>query len=342
VAAYTWQFGNGLTATLSLEDQMAHAAPVIDLGNGNAAANTNGIMGGALFAQPAIGPNDYKAGWVPDIVGNLRVDQAWGSAQIMGGLHAVGGRYYTAGALNNAAATAACNQTNNSNVTTCGHPFDQWGWAVGAGLTLKMPWDAKDTLSGVIAYGKGASRFVAFGNNMNAMHTNQTIGYGAFTDAVFGGAKDGNGVSNPSQSNLELTTTWGGTVAFEHYWTPALRTSWVFGYLGVEYNDAAKVLIGNLARRCVAAGTTLNNQNGAFCDPDWSMWRLASRTMWNPVANLDVGLEVAYTKLNTAGEGFLNITTASPNASGLARGTYAIEDQDVWSATVRVQRSFWP
>ncbi len=38
----------------------------------------------------------------------------------------------------------------------------------------------------------------------------------------------------------ELTTTWGGTVAFEHYWTPSLRTSWVFGYLKTEYTDNAK------------------------------------------------------------------------------------------------------
>ncbi len=70
------------------------------------------------------------------------------------------------------------------------------------------------------------------------------------------------------------------------------------------------------------------------------MWRLASRTMWNPVANLDVGLEVAYTKINTAfGGAALHCPPAAPN---LSAGTYAIQDQDVWTATVRVQRSFWP
>ena len=33
------------------------------------------------------------------------------------------------------------------NTTACGHPDDEWGWAVGAGMTLKMPWDPKDTFS---------------------------------------------------------------------------------------------------------------------------------------------------------------------------------------------------
>ena len=88
VAAYTWQFGNGLSATVSLEDQIAHSAGIVDLGNAAAAANTAGVMGSDLFAGNAGG--DQQGQWVPDIVGNLRVDQAWGSAQIMGGLHAVG------------------------------------------------------------------------------------------------------------------------------------------------------------------------------------------------------------------------------------------------------------
>ena len=32
---------------------------------------------------------------MPDIVANLRVDQAWGSAQIMGAVHMVNAAYYT-------------------------------------------------------------------------------------------------------------------------------------------------------------------------------------------------------------------------------------------------------
>ena len=74
------------------------------------------------------------------------------------------------------------------------------------------------------------------------------------------------------------------------------------------------------------------------------MWRLASRTMWNPVANLDVGLEVAYTKIDTALQAGTRRASAGCSAPGLARrhACYIVEDQSIWSATIRVQRSFWP
>ena len=37
----------------------------------------------------------YAGTNVPDIVGNLRLDQAWGSAQIMAAAHLVRANYYT-------------------------------------------------------------------------------------------------------------------------------------------------------------------------------------------------------------------------------------------------------
>jgi len=308
VFAYTWQFGNGLSASVSLEDSVQMSAPVVDLSQVTAGAVTDDRIGQRM----------------PNIVGNLRVDQAWGSAQIMGALHEVGGRY-NAGV----AGSPACQGAGN--VTGCSYPGNELGWAVGGGLTLKMPWDAKDTLSGVIAYGKGAGTYVASLQNNNFLHK-QGVAVGQFTDGVF---------ANPGVAGLnggiELTEVWGGTIAFEHYWTPSLRTSWVAGYMDVQYNSNAKALMA--AGACAGATfgtvalTAVSN-----CNPDWSSYRLASRTMWNPVANLDVGLEVAYTKVNTAYAGTANVSTFQ----NMAAGTYAIEDQSFWTATVRVQRSFWP
>ncbi|MGE3991801.1 MAG: hypothetical protein AB7F49_28160, partial [Pseudorhodoplanes sp.] len=111
------------------------------------------------------------------------------------------------------------------------------------------------------------------------------------------------------------------------------------------YSDAAKVQISNLGEYCMAGGAQVNKgQIGhlAACDPDWSMWRLSSRTMWNPVANLDVGLEVAYTQVNTAFEGGFDLSAGNPANTGLSKGGYHFNDTSVWSATLRVQRSFWP
>jgi hypothetical protein len=109
VFAYTWQFGNGLSASLSAEDASAYGAPVFDL---NAVAD------------------DRQGTQMPNIAGNLRVDQAWGSAQIMGALHNVGARY---NATLPADATCA---TGGANTNLCGYPSNEWGWAVGAGMTL--------------------------------------------------------------------------------------------------------------------------------------------------------------------------------------------------------------
>ncbi len=317
VFAYTWQFGNGLSASLSIEDQGARTKPIVDL-------NVTDLFGSA--AAPNV--TDRSGGHIPDIVGNLRVDQAWGSAQIMGGLAAVRANYFAGNGVN-------CTGNN----TTCNHPGDEWGWGVGAGLTLKMPWDAKDTLSGVIAFAKGATGFVSHANGQNFIHR-QGIGLGAQVDAVF--ANPGTLAGYGGQ--LELTEAWGGTVAFEHYWTPSLRTSWVLGYLNVEYNDTAKALIAsNLGGACAGANIRFVAGTISNCDPDYALWRIASRTMWNPVANLDIGVEVAYTKVDTAFAGSAVLAGSPPGyAAGLAPGLYAIEDQSYWSGAIRVQRSFWP
>ncbi|MFZ5691496.1 MAG: porin [Pseudomonadota bacterium] len=308
VFAYTWQFGNGLSASVSAEDQSNFGAPVIDL---------NQTTSGVGFQD------DRQGQRMPNLVANLRVDQAWGSAQIMGALHDVGGRYYNGG--------LGC-PAGFSNSTGCANPGNEIGWAVGAGLTLKMPWDAKDTLSGVIAYAEGASRYIAALQGNNFLHK-QGIAMGQYTDGVF---------ANPGQiagynGGIELTQVWGGSIAFEHYWTPSLRTSWVAGYMNVEYSDTAKALLA--ANGCALANTFSGLSAMTNCNPDWSAYRLSSRTMWNPVANLDIGVEVAYSKVNTAYAGSANLTATT---NGVAASRYAIEDQDVWSAAIRVQRSFWP
>ncbi len=53
------------------------------------------LAGGSIVSgNPATFPGAYGGFQAPDIVGNLRVDQAWGSAQIMGALHQVNANYY--------------------------------------------------------------------------------------------------------------------------------------------------------------------------------------------------------------------------------------------------------
>jgi hypothetical protein len=63
------------------------------------------------------------------------------------------------------------------------------------------------------------------------------------------------------------------------------------------------------------------------------------RTQWNPVPQLDIGLELIYNHNNTAFKG--NAIYGSPT-NGSRPAVFAIDDQDVWTAMLRWQRNFYP
>ena len=85
---------------------------------------------------------------------------------------------------------------------------------------------------------------------------------------------------------------------------------------------------------------------GNSCNPDYSFYQTGSRVLWNPVKNLDIGLDVVYTKLRTAYAGPANLSAngsrpACVNAVA-SNGGCGLDDQDVWSAMFRWQRNFYP
>ena len=92
VFAYTWQLGNGASFSLSAEDACATNNTGLITGNGRQCLVTNAGNHGSM----GVNSNTYdNAGYnIPDVVASLRVDQAWGSAQVMGAYKKVGGGYY--------------------------------------------------------------------------------------------------------------------------------------------------------------------------------------------------------------------------------------------------------
>ena len=101
---------------------------------------------------------------VPDIVGNIRYDQTRGSAQVMGAAHEVNAAYYGCSNVvsGNSGALVNCNfdiigapgtglegtvntlpGSNGNGLSTTGHPGDEWGYALGAGLRLNFPMVAR-------------------------------------------------------------------------------------------------------------------------------------------------------------------------------------------------------
>jgi hypothetical protein len=289
--AYTWQFGGGLSASLSLEDNSQGAG-----GRGRSTINTS------LNPLNTIGVMtiDTKGVEFFDPVVNLRLDQAWGFVGVSAAAHDASGGYF-------------------GTTEGTGHPGDVFGWAVSPAFLLNNPFGlAGDTVAAQGVWSKGAAGYATslfgptavFGSGLN-------VGLGWMAEGVFA-----NG------TNVELTTVWSANAAYEHRWNPQWRTSLYGGMVGVQYDDTAKGLI------CATIAGGINRQN---CDPNFSLSEIGSRTMWNPVPDLDVGVDVVWWHLNTAFNGSQALLAQQ---GAKPAGTYAVKDQDALSAVFRIQRNF--
>ena len=70
---------------------------------------------------------------------------------------------------------------------------------------------------------------------------------------------------------------------------------------------------------------------------DWAAWEIGSRTVWNPVKNLDLSIEGMYTSLSKTAFGGGTATVAVPVAQVMSIG-----DTHIWSGILRIQYNFYP
>lgn len=114
VAAYTLPLSQGISASLSFEDR---------------AYRQQGLFVGPYLNLDPSSSQEYAGHRWPDVVGNLRFDGSWGSAQIMGALHHI--RYLSS------------------------LPDGDLGFAVGGGVKLDLPFmgDARFALQSTYAHG---------------------------------------------------------------------------------------------------------------------------------------------------------------------------------------------
>lgn len=193
--AYTAQFGNGFSATLSLEDGSFRTTAINAWGD-----PFDGTLGGDQ---------------IPDIVGNLRIDQAWGSAQLSGALHQV---------------------RIAQDFWGLGYDFatDQWGWAIGGTLEFNLPMLAKgDAFFITASYADGALNYAGLSGSSQSQTTvlgrvdsfGLTGAYYRLADAVWTGL------------DYQNATAWSIAGQFRHYWTPGLRSAIYGGYSSVDMPD---------------------------------------------------------------------------------------------------------
>src|SRR5689334_235452 len=337
--AYTAQFGNGVTASLSIEDGGASVS-----GNNTGSAGGRGRYTVDLSVPGVFGlateTFDNRGTLFPDVVGALRIDQAWGYAQVAAALHDVSGAYF------------------GTDSTLNGHPDDKIGWAVTGGFTLNDVLGLKGDQFGMqAAYSQGAAGYVTRVNSpFQIWDSNTNVGVGWITDAIF----DNTGLAAPGGSSLQLTTVWGVNGFYQHFWNPRWRTSLYGGYVQVDYSQTAANLInqhlptppagttscGVTVEGAVAPPINLGTGSGNSCSPSFSWWQVGTRTQWNPHPDLDIGLDVLWSHLNTAYKGAAVALPSSGARPGCTSptGTSActVDDQDVLSVMFRIQRNFLP
>jgi hypothetical protein len=176
VLAYTASIGGGITATISAE--------------------TGDARRGLL---------DSPAGWaghaLPDIVANIRYEQAWGAIQLSGALHQI--------------------RDANPAVDT------EYGFAGQIGARFNLPMIAAgDNLVIQAAYADGASSYTGaqlglVGRYRTAVANILQVVAGDVTIAPDATLVNG---------NLDTVKSWSTQAAFQHFWNPKLFSAAYFGY----------------------------------------------------------------------------------------------------------------
>jgi hypothetical protein len=303
--AYTWQFGNGVSASIAAEDTRAISrAPVYN----GAVAPTNAQLFTGAFTNAAGGNS------APDITGNIRIDQAAFTAQLSGAAHQIHAGYYGA-------------------TEPTGHPNDAWGFAIQGGIQLKnLPTGQGDKLSFSAIYTDGAPKYAiggTTGNSFDAFNNTGTSGPGFYQTFAVAALLDGVYTTNGS---IQKTKVWAVQGGFEHNWTAQWQTSLFGAYVDINYNDAASAILAAGYAPSLVAGSTFN--------PDFKIWQIGSRTAWTPVTNLTLSGEVMYTTIDQSSTG--GVVAAAAGNAGVAKpaGAYEFKDQGFVSGQLRVRRTW--
>jgi hypothetical protein len=333
---YTAQFGNGVSASIGLDDPTVwDRTAVYNLGPSGV-----GVGGVAALGTSA---NTYAGAHAPDVVGNIRVDQAWGLFQISAAAHEVSGSYNI---LNTVAVPAGsvgvAGGASSALSEISGHPETKWGGSVMAALNIKnIPTGANDDIKVDVSYAKGdtknvistssASPSFAMFSGTGAPGAYQSIGLGVTTDAVYLPATAG------GSGALKLTEAYGIRGAFNHNWDPYWSSSLFGGYSAVRYDGAVGDLSTAKGAYCAAFAASHPGAGVSYtCNPDFNVSQLGVVTRWTPVKNLTFSAEVDWFHLDQKYSGTSTFSAGAPKPAAV----YEFKDQNTVLLQVRAQRNF--
>jgi Porin subfamily len=302
---YTAQFGNGVSGTIGVQDPTQYYQ----------AGNLN--FGAFGSAAAFTGTNDIGGTEFPDVVGNILVTQAWGSAQLSAAAHDNRAAYYI----------------NTGLASLLGHPDDKWGFAVQGAASINTPsTGAGDVLNIEGVYTDGATRYniqdlaggvgawTSFNNNGSPLGPLGGVGVGFAPDSVFN-----------AFGQQKLIQTWGGRGGFTHNWNPYWNTSIYGAYAHVDYGSVTDA--GSAAT--IVCASLANVASITHCDPNYNIAQAGIITRWTPVKNLTFSGDFTWEHLDQKYTGAL-----ATGGNGMPTGLYTLTNQDVYTFLFRAQRNW--
>jgi hypothetical protein len=322
--AYTASFGNGVSGTISIENASAYRNAGLWNTNtfivGPGAASFTGAFYGTT-SNTFLG-NAYGGNHIPDIVGNIRLDQAWGTLHFAAAMHAATPGFYGA------------------NEAT-GHADDKYGFAVSGAVEFKnLPTGAGDSLKIEASYGKGAAKYVfggttdTSGGGRYAKVDGNTLGFGYVLDGVY-----------TTNGQIIQSSAWEVSAFYEHYWNPAWRTSLFGNYSHISYGSGNDLMMaafqgltpggpGTNSSAAAASRAGVFAGTGHF---DLGLAQIGTRTAWTPVQNLTLSAQFTYSRLDQNLNGTYTVTSMSGKPAGTVLNT---ADQNLYNGSVQILRSF--
>jgi hypothetical protein len=258
---------------------------------------------------------------VPDVVGALRLDQAWGSAQLSAAVHEINvGRFV---GTTTPAATATITGRGTAEI-----PSAEYGFGVQGGLKFNLPQIAKgDVLWLQAAYSEGALSYAGQPFRLN--------GSEATTDPISGRfSVSTNDAALTQDGQIKLTQAASFTAAFLHYWTPEWRSALFGSYANVNFADSLRSgdpRTGNAYLNSLGAARTFS---AVLMDYDVAL--VGANLIWSPVRDLDIGVEALYTQVNVKNR----VTDANVNVNVNGLPTRTTRSDDVFMTRLRIQRDF--
>ncbi len=237
--AYTATFGGGFSATVSVEDPNARRYGI---------NNTLGTTGT---------PVNYSGDKIPDIVGVLRIDQAWGAAQLSGAYHQL------ATAANTAPGTSIFGRDGD-------------GFGVHGAVQIKLPMlAAGDEFNLEGGYETGATAYVN-SNTFSGDYGSPIVVGGLFRPSVDAIAIAAPGA--PGAYTLAKARSYSVSGGFVHFLTP-------------NFNN---IVFGSYEHSGYGAAKNIAWYNGGVGDAN--QYRIADQVNWFPVKDLQIGVEFMYIK----------------------------------------------